>query len=322
MMHVIKTNVPDFCVHQSNRFGDAYTGDEQTISFMGQSITVNILESVNQRINTRVDSGDANTIVHLFDSSDTSMQTSDPEVQIGMYDAMPAKKWIKGPPLDFPFYIIPAGLDKNHLPLYPIVAEQAGGGRVVSKTPSHIVGQGPTGQFEMFDAMLRYTYDVSKRSTPTAHSRFPFSTDVRLPETLGTSAGDPTSPSYNPSGIMCGAMTMASQQARPIDDELAQICCKTDNTRYRSCSNGSKTPPNCDTYQDVLKNGCTTLCVDPTSITAGTMPSATCQPGCGLTIIAPIEADVDTDKDGKNDAYSSVIGFEGKRIRIAGIGEE
>jgi cysteine-rich repeat protein len=317
MMHIIKGAAPDFCVHQSNRFGDAYSGAEQTVDMMGTPIAINVLEMANERINERVATGEANTIVHLYDSADTSLQTSDSDIQIGIYDAMPAKKWVNGPPIDFPFYVLPEALEKNRLPKVPIVAEQAGGGKVVSKAASHIVGQGPTGKFEMYDAMLRYTYDVSKLSAPQAHNRFPFSDQVRIPEAMGAGSGDP----YNPSGIMCGAMTTASQQARLIDSDLAQMCCKTDGTQYRACSNG-KTPPNCDTYADVLKGGCTTVCFDAAAAATGTMARPTCKPGCGLAIIVPIEADVDTDKDGTNDAYSSVIAFEGKRVRIAGVAEE
>lgn len=317
MMHIIKGPAPDFCVHGGNRFGDAYSGAEQTIDMMGMPYTINVLEMANERINQQVTTGEANTIVHLYDSADTSLQTSDSEIQIGIYDAMPAKKWEGGPPIDFPFYVLPDALDKNRLPKVPIVAEQAGGGKVVSKAASHIVGQGPTGKFEMYDAMLRYTYDISKLSVPQAHNRFPFSEQVKIPEAMGAGSGDP----YNPSGIMCGAMTTASQQARLIDSDLASMCCKTDGTQYRSCDNG-KTPPNCDTYADVLKYGCTTVCFDATAAAAGTITRPTCQPGCGLAIIVPIEPDVDTDKDGANDAYSSVIAFEGKRVRIAGVAEE
>jgi hypothetical protein len=321
MMHILKGTPPDFCVHQSNRFGDAYSGADQTITMGTNSMTINVLQMANDRINQRVTTGEANTIVHLFDSNDTSLQTTDSDIQIGIYDGMPAKKWVSGPPVDFPFYVLPEALDKNRLPKVPIAAEQAGGGKVMSKAPSHIVGQGPTGKFEMYDAMLRFTYDVSKLSAPQAHNRFPFSDQVKLPETMGAGSGDAAAAGYNPSGMMCGAMTKASQQARPIDDDLAMMCCKTDGTQYRSCANG-KAPPNCDTYADVLKGGCTTVCFDAAAAAAGTMTMPTCQPGCGLAIIVPIEPDVDTDKDGTNDAFSSVIAFEGKRVRLAGVAEE
>jgi cysteine-rich repeat protein len=320
-MHIIKGPPPDFCKYQSNRFGEAYSGTEQTIMMGTTSLPINVLEMANERINQRVSTGEANTIVHVFDSSDNAMQTTDSHIQIGIYDAMPAKKWIDGPPVDFPFYVLPEALDKTRLPKVPIVAEQAGGGKVASKEPSHVVGEGPTGKFEMYDAMLRYTYDVSKMSAPQSHNRFPFSHEVVLPEAMGASAGDPSAAGYSPSGIMCGAMTAASQQARLIDDDLASMCCKTDNTKYRSCANG-KTPPDCDTYADVLKGGCTTVCFTAATTATSSFSRPTCQPGCGLAIVVPIEPDVDTNADGTADAYSSVIAFEGKRVRIAGVAEE
>jgi hypothetical protein len=166
---------------------------------------------------------------------------------------------------------------------------------------------------------LSYTYDVSKLSAPQAHKKFPFSDKVKLPEAMGAGSGDPAAETYNPSGIMCGAMTVASQQARLLDDNLASLCCKSDSTPYRSCANG-KTPPNCDTYADVLKGGCTSVCFESINFLSPT--TLTCQPGCGVTIIVPIEPDVDTNNDGTNDAYSSVFAFEGKRVRIAGLAEE
>jgi cysteine-rich repeat protein len=318
-MHIVKGPAPDYCVHKSNRFGDAYPAESQTVTVAGYSMTINALQMFNESIDVGISSGEVNSLVHVYESTDTSMQTTDPEIQIGIYDAIPAKDWISGPPIDFPFNVLPEWIDENRLPKYPISAEQAGGGRVVSKAPSHLIWKGQTSKYELFDAMLSYAYDVSKLSAPQTLKKYPISDQVKLPEAMGAGSGDPTAQTYNPSGIMCGAMTVASQKARLVSDDLASICCKSDNTQYRSCSDG-KTPPNCDTYADILKGGCTTVCFENMNIFSTAMP--TCQAGCGTTVIVPIEPDVDTDKDGVNDAYSSVIAFEGKRVRIADIAEE
>jgi cysteine-rich repeat protein len=318
-LHIIRGAAPDFCVHKSNRFGDAYSADTQTITVATYSFKINPLQTLNDSLDVGFSSGESNTIMHLYDSTDTSMKTKDPEIKIGLYDSIPAKKWLEGPPIDFPFSVLPSVLDKDRLPKVLIAAEQTGNGKIASKKATHVTWQGQIGQFDIYDAMLSYVYDVSKLSTPQAHNRFPFSDKVKLPEAMGAGSGDPAAEGYQPAGIMCGAITMASQQKRLIDDDLASICCKPDNTQYRSCAGGKK-PPDCDTYADILKGGCTTVCFENLNIL--TMSSPTCQAGCGYSIINPTEPDVDTDKDGKNDAYSAVFAFEGKRVRIAGTAEE
>jgi hypothetical protein len=105
----------------------------------------------------------------------------------------------------------------------------------------------------------------------------------------------------------------------PIGGIPAQFCCKDDESKYNACEEG-ELPPDCNAYSDILKEGCW-VCINMLDPMGGSDCSQVSTGGC-LQIIKPIEFDVDTDGDGENDAWSAVMAFEGKRVRIRGVAEE
>jgi hypothetical protein len=102
----------------------------------------------------------------------------------------------------------------------------------------------------------------------------------------------------------------------PIAEQAASACCKKTGGGYRACAEGQE-PPDCDTMVDVILNGCY-VCFDPFNTTG----EEQCTPGCGFPVVEAIDPDVDLDGDGENDAFTTVMAFEGIRIRVRGISEE
>ena len=52
-------------------------------------------------MNDDISDGDANYLLHTFDSRDTSLRTVDAEIAIGIYEGVPSRDWEEGAPRDF-----------------------------------------------------------------------------------------------------------------------------------------------------------------------------------------------------------------------------
>lgn len=315
---IVKSPPPDFCVTKANRFGEAFAGDMEI--FPGMSVDV-LDEFVNARVNAAIANGSGNAIFHLMDSDDPSLRTVDREITIGMYDGIPFKKWEEGPPLDFPFVLEADSVNEDRSPkkYHTIPAKQDGGGRVMSRKPAIVQLQGATGRFKMHDFMMRVVFDVSQLSAPVGPPGA--AETLELPETHGMDKNlDPSDPEYLPQGVFCGAMEPEAADL-PVGDIEARFCCREDGGSYTPCPGGELTPE-CSSSADILRYGCL-VCIDPLS-GVNPMEGSSCEnanPDTCIQIIKPIPYDVDTDNDGENDAWSAVMLFEGKRIRMRGVSE-
>ncbi len=312
---VVKENPPGFCIHDKNRFGEAFAGEIEI--FPGMSVDV-LADFVNPMINRAIADGEGNAIYHLIDSSDPSLRTIDEDVTVGIYDGIPFKAWEEGPPLDFPFISEAASVNEDRSPAryHSFPAEQKGGGRVISKEPAIVQLQGATGRFKMHDFMMLVLFDVSQLSAPEG---LPGAAEnLLLPETHGMNQiVDPSDPDYLPAGRFCGAMEPEAADI-PVDDMQARFCCKETGGGYTPCPDGVLTPE-CSSSADILRYGCL-VCIDIMNPTGGSS-CENANPNTCIQIIRPIEYDVDTDDDGENDSWSAVMAFEGKRIRMRGVSE-
>jgi cysteine-rich repeat protein len=311
---VVKGFIPDFCVHQRNRFGEAFSNEVEL--FPGFNLDV-LEQFVNSEINGAINSGEGNAMYHVIDTDDNSLRTIDNDITLGFYDGIRARKWEEGPPLDFPFIIESESVDEDMNPAryHAIPAKQMGGGRIMSSKPSIVEIEGATGRFKMHDYKIRVVFDVKERSTPDGPPDAAKS--LKLPETHGYD--DPEAANYRPQGVFCGAMSQIASDI-PMSGIPAQFCCKQDESMYDACGENEEPPDDCNAYSDVLKEGCW-VCINMLDPMSGSDCSRVSEGGC-LQIIKPIEFDVDTDGDSENDAWSAVMAFEGKRVRIRGVSEE
>jgi hypothetical protein len=251
----------------------------------------------------------------VYDVTDYTLRTSDDDVTVGLYDGIRAAAWEEGPPLDFPFYIEKQSLNPDGTPAryHTVSAKLSGGGRLVTTKPATVELYGAMGSFKMFDFMSRVVVDTTKLSKPKAPPEV--ADHIKLPETHGFGP-DPDAPDYRPEGIICGALVPTAAD-QPVGPEASGFCCREDGTGYRACPD-NKLTEECDSNADVLRNGCW-VCVG-----LDLTPDCSRMTGAGgcIQIIKPIPYDVDTDQDGKADAWSAVLAYEGKRIRVRGVSEE
>jgi cysteine-rich repeat protein len=308
-----KGYIPEFCVHQQNRFGEAWASRVEL--FPGFTFDV-LNDFVNPMLNGDIADGERNAIFHITGTDDNSLRTRDDDITIGYYTGLHAAAWEEGPPIDFPFWVDRDSVDKNMDPArkHSIPARQGGGGRVVSRKPADVEIESSTGVFTMYDYMLRVVYDVDTLTTPSGPPEA--SSKLKLPEEAGF--GDPEARPYTPAGTFCGAM-VPNQETLPISGRPAEFCCNDQGALYRQCD-GDVVTPDCDGYNQVLLHGCW-ICVNMGDPMGGSDCSLYSTGSC-VQIIKPIAYDVDTDDDGDKDAWSAVMGFEAKRIRMRGLTPE
>jgi len=300
---------PAFCVHPGNRLGEAFATVEL---FAG--VEFNFLTFFNDAFETQIEDGAKNTLLQVIDSGDTSMRTTDADISVGVYEAIPAETWQSGPPLDFPFLVDSDSVQGDRLPAphHSVAALQMGGGRVLSAAPADIDMQGPFGEQRIYDFTMRTVFDVDQLSRPqdppaTAGS-------LELPETHGQ--GETGADPYRPAGTICGAIRGDALEEVPLQAVLADLCCRADGSTFRACEGGVVTDQ-CDSVRDLFQEGCL-WCPDMQNPTAGSDCSRVSSGQC-LQMMAPIAHDVDTDGNAENDAWSLVIAFEGKRVRVRGV---
>ncbi len=299
-MDVLKDLPPDFCVYDSNRFGDAFPGPVD-LSFVGMGV-VDVMGFINDFLNASIDDGGINVIYQIRGSSDPSFITSDDEIWLATYRAEPAETWQAGPPLDFPF-LIADNLDQDRKPVQTIEASQRGGGPVSTSEPVNVAAQTPIGELTLFNMLMQVVYDVSSASTPDAPPEM--AAGIEIPETFGV---DQTGRQpYRPAGRMCGA-TSAESLSQIAWAEQAVQCCPDEGGSYTVCQEGDEVGVDCTSFLDLIEGGCN-ICL------------AGCTPGCGFNLITGIDPDVDIDGDGVLDGFSVLLGIESRRVRVSGVSQ-
>jgi hypothetical protein len=205
------------------------------------------------------------------------------------------------------------------------------------------------GRFEVLDTMARSVFDIDSLSTPAAPPKIAKS--VKVPEAFGL--GDPNAETYHPAGILCGATSTRSMAEIPLPP---MPCCPDPaarTERYQPCE-GDTLPPDCDSILDLFMGGCDIYPMmmempggGPPRIPDGGWPEGgfdrpeggfdrpeggmpDFEFECGsrgfgefyISMVYATKPDVDSDGDGKKDAYSIVIGYEGNRAKITGVEKE
>jgi cysteine-rich repeat protein len=299
-MDVLKSQPPDFCVYDTNAFGNAFGGATETGA-------INVIDLVNEFLSTNIDNGTTNALIQVLDAEDPTGRTIDPEVRLGVYSAIPKGDWVQGPPLDFEFLVEADYVKKNNQPVSVMPARFAGSGLVMTTEPTDVQVRSPAGVFKFYSAMARAILDVASASALPSDSHVIES--LKVPEVIGVS--DATQDFSQSGGILCGAISTASLGAIALDASLGDACCPIAVDSYRKCEAGEQ-PPDCDSFYDLLKGGCK---VYPLNL-------GQCDGLISFTVVFPSEPDVDANKDGVKDAYSAVIAFEGRRARIVGVAEK
>lgn len=300
-MDVLKEPPPDFCEHDGNRFGEAFPGPID-LTAVGGSGVIDFMQIVNDVLNGSIVNGEVNVVHQMLGSSDPSLRTSDDEVWVAIYRGQPAEAWQDGPPIDFPFQVEAGDVDENNQPLKTIAASQRGGGPVATTEPVNVAVQTPIGELTLFDMRLQIVYDVASNSSPAPPPELADS--VEIPETVGRDLSGKQP--YRPAGRMCGATSAESLNQIPWNQQSDQ-CCPNQGGSYTACQEGDEVGVDCSSFLDLIRGGCSVLCLGG------------CTPGCGFPLLSGIEPDVDMDGDGVNDAFSVVLGVEGRRVRVTGV---
>ncbi len=303
-MELLSDDAPEFCEHRDNRFGEIF--------FIG---VVDVLEDLNDELNSDISDGDTNYILHIFDSQDTSLRTSDADITIGICEGIPSEDWEEGPPLDFPFSVNTDHLDEHRLPTqyHSIPAEQSGGGQVFSTTLAIIDLFGLHDLFgtgRIFDFQMRMEFDTGQLSLPPRPP--PVRHTVNTPEYHGLD--EPDANPYKPQGVLYGAVRGDNFRSEPIPTNFVDSCCRWDETSYRECEGGIVTEE-CDSMADLYLGGCL-FCLEGTATPIDDCSRMYDEYVTCYTIFASQPYDVDTDGDEINDAWSAAYAFEGKRVSL------
>jgi hypothetical protein len=242
---------------------------------------------------------------------------------------------------------------------HKIPAVQLGAGKVISAEPETIEMLGLTGIYRVFDFKIQIVFDIDSLSVPDVPSfeEGVFDPDVAYDEkpiALNRNLKLPEESGVNPQGLYCGAIeagavddpvTMIdfSGGGMPavdiMDDPLsmmANFCCKnngmgpSNQPMYRGCTPGDVVGVDCDSQADILQYGCT-VCIntenfsmdDPSQV-GPPMGGSDCDllesnPDSCFTIIQGIDFDVDADGDGEYESWSSLFGFDARRVRLYGV---
>jgi cysteine-rich repeat protein len=333
-MRILKeVDVPKWCKHRNNRFADAFSEEVPILGFT----SLNMLEVVNRQFNSHMATGDSFYVLQILDSNDTSMNTVDDDITVGLYQGHRYENTPTDDTLDAPVIIDWSHLNAETLlpaEYHALPALQAGGGRVISRGPTVVEIATVAGDFApMYDFMMQLVFDVSRLSRPQvepfeARDTITVSEALRIPEVAG----------QNPTGLFCGAIgeeyrTRSIVERPPTGAYFGPMdsrCCKNRGDEigkpYRSCDNGVLTDQ-CESVADLIRQGCT-VCLDTSSIedmlngSGNSCDLMETDSAACFTLLSGIEYDVDSDGDGENDSWSALFGFETERIRIYAAEEE
>ncbi len=315
-MNLLKDPSPEWCVHKGkNQFSNAFPG---AVRDSGSGFEIDVLGIINGMLNGALDDCGSNVINLFAESSDISFQTSDDEVYLSVFEGGLEEDETCESPMDVDtrfFVVQPENQSLDATVLKTKTAQRPG----VIKTlvPEDIISRVPgMGSIKLHDLMMLIEVDTESISAPKSPPEMDQS--VEIPERLGFNDEDPA----DPAGRLCGAVSADSMANQGVDRESRlAYCCQSDGSPYTECFEGDVPGEDCDTFLDVMKNGCR-IC-DPIAALAGEEPNCdttTCD-RIGLDIIYAVPPDVDTDDDEVADAYSILIGIEGIRVRATGVRE-
>ncbi len=306
---------PEWCVHAGkNQFGDALPGPVPIRVGDIELLEVDVRRVINEGLLRSFTECRTNPIIQILGLDDTTFRRSDDEVALEQYRGRLADgEECQDPmPVDQKFVITDDDLGENNEPQDPVAMIQRPGA-IRTESPvdldaSASSGDSRTGQLKDFLMLLEV--DTDALSTPAG-----MPDSVQMPEEFGY--GDPNQEPYRPRGTLCAAMDVSRMASAPVtgDQDGGGACCKEAGGAYRVCEEGDVVGEDCDSVLDLFLEGCI-VCIGPEL-------SADCD-NClfSFEVIRATPLDVDTDEDGENDAYSMVVGIEGKRARVVGVDPE
>jgi hypothetical protein len=277
---------PDFCTYADNeRQGNAFSEMFGT-DFFGNALYLMMIDMMSQPFAD----GQANLLLQLWDMEDTSANTPDPLVTVGLsMGELAADDWeSRTDKLDFPITINSVDVDDQNLPISRNQAEvvmEDGKTYVRTTAPSTVVYRSPAGDFILYNHMAEFEVDAPRSPlTPPPET----AGSIAIPESMGQNDAETAQ------GVICGAMPMDAFRSIGMPAEVALLC----GMSFTPCAAGQDpTTGECDSILTLF------------------------QEGCGILMGPAGELDADTDGDGVNDAYSSVVRASAKRIKLAGVAD-
>lgn len=327
-MNITKETAPEWCIFSPQKTGNQTSGGNQLGNAFAGSINVpaigkiDIVDSINYLLTTELlGKCEVNVLNKVVDSDDLSFNTTDDSIGVAVYDGALELNETRCGSIDTRFSIkVGEGQD----PTNPIVATFKTAqrtGMINSIEPSDIVSKVPgIGTVKMYRLMARIGVDPS-RSTPKEPPAV--SKEVKRPEKIGVNNANPNP--YLPSGRICAAVGVSSMQQigvpKTVDGEngsIVAVCCKANGTMFNQCDTGEVPGRDCDTFFDVVKNGCS-VCMKSFAPPeeGGSVPL--CGSACDTAPVEIMQAtEPDVEVDGEQ-AYSAVFAVEAVRVRVTGI---
>ncbi len=278
--------VPSFCTFADN----PNQGNAMKEVFLGGLLGNAMYELMTSSMGDAFLTGEANLLLQVFDMEDPTAQTPDPFIKIGLSMGELGASWdSRDDKLDFPVLVSARDVDDQNRSLTMNAAEIVmEGGRtfIRSTSPQMVFFRSSEGDFILYGTMAEFEIDPA-RSQLTAPPDT--ASSVTLPETIGGDSDETAQ------GVICGAMPASDFRSIGMPAEVALLCLLEG---FTACE-GDQDPEQaeCDSIVDLLERGC-----DPW--------------------MAPLGAlDADTDGDGVNDAYSTLVKASGKRVRLVGVAD-
>jgi cysteine-rich repeat protein len=335
-LQILKSASPEWCTYGGNRYAEAFPAG--ILQLFG-AINFDIFGLVNNNLNNDAASGTTNFLMHIMNSADTSLVTTDNDITLGIYQGiLGPETWENGKPVDFPFYIPTDQVDADRLPTpyHRIAAWQQAGGLVGTKEsieePAILEMDGLTDKYKIYGFMLQTQFDLDTASIPYVPS-----SEMKISDTLVLAEES----GVDPTGMFCGALEPNALD-QPIGQGdfaglsngnygvVASACCKNHGPdrgqKYVPCEDNVLTD-DCDSVAKIIHEGCT-FCYD---ISGGLAGLSAAESDCSLMdsnpsdcfeIINGIDYDVDAvGNDGVNDSWSVLFGFDTRRVRLIGTAE-
>ncbi len=306
---LLREPAPEWCAHPGkNQFASAVPAPVP-VPFAG---SVDVLDLINQGLINGFAQCRSNPVLQVLGLDDTTFKRSDDEVELAEYSGRLADgEECQDPmPVDAEFVITGGGdLDENNRPTDTVAMIQRPGA-IKTESPTDLSesdSRGDPRAGRLKDFLMLLEVDTNALSTPPG-----MAASVQMPEEFGY--GDPDQERYRPRGTVCAAMDVSRMASSPVTSDPTEggICCKAAGGAYRICEEGDVPGVDCDSTLDLFIGGCI-LCNLEGNCDSCPIP---------FEVIRPTPLDVDTDGDGEEDAYSIVVGIEGKRVRVVGVDPE